>query len=127
MRAAIGSVRSTPPARRHYAGVLIWRGLWREAEAELLQADRELSVTRPASSRAQAIVRLADLRRRQGRFSESAQLFAQVEGNAAALPRMAALALDVGDAERARDLARALSAPDADVRSGQRALASSRW
>jgi ATP/maltotriose-dependent transcriptional regulator MalT len=115
-RASEWSGRTAEYARRHrfrplhatcqttHAGVLIWRGLWREAEAELLQADRELSVTRPAS-RAQTIVRLADLRRRQGRFSEAAQLFAQVEGDSAALPGMAALALDVGDAERARDLA----------------------
>ena len=90
--------------RTSYARVLIWRGRWDEAEAELLRAESEFAAVRPPA-RGQAIVHLAELRRRQGRFAEAAELFAQVEGSRAALLGSAALALDRGDSERARDLA----------------------
>src|SRR5262245_40996833 len=53
--------------RTHYAGVLIWRGAWAEAEATLLAATNDLVATRPAEA-AEGMVRLAELRRRQGRF-----------------------------------------------------------
>ena len=83
---------------------MIWRGRWAEAEAELLRAESEFTAVR-AAARGQPIVRLAELRRRQGHFAEAAELFAQVEESRAALLALAALALDNGDARRARDLA----------------------
>lgn len=97
--------------RMHYAGVLIWRGEWAEAEATLLAATSELIATRPVEA-AEGIVRLADLRRLQGRFEEAATLLAQAEshpfrmvGGHLAQPVRAALALDQGDVMAAISLA----------------------
>jgi ATP/maltotriose-dependent transcriptional regulator MalT len=97
--------------RTHYAGVLMWRGAWREAEAELAAATSELVATHPAMA-AEGIVRLAELRRRQGRLDEAAALLRQAEshplrmlGGKLALLGQGALALDQGDARRAADLA----------------------
>ncbi|MEW5985941.1 MAG: LuxR C-terminal-related transcriptional regulator [Chloroflexota bacterium] len=97
--------------RIHHTGILIGRGNWAEAEATLAAATNKLLVTRPAQA-AEGIVRLADLRRRQGRFDEAATLLAQAEthpfqtfgANLAQLGR-AALALDQGDAAAAANLA----------------------
>src|SRR5918994_1926234 len=47
--------------RTHYAGVLIWRGAWPEAEAELETATSELAATFPAMA-AEGIARLAEHR-----------------------------------------------------------------
>ena len=58
---------------------------------------------RPASQ-GEPIVRLAELRRRQGHFAAAAELLAQVEGTRCRRA-LAALALDNGDTGRARDLA----------------------
>lgn len=90
--------------RSSYAGVLISCGRWEEAEAELERAAREFAEIRPGVP-SQAIARLAELRRRQGRFAEAAELFAQVDGRRDALLGSAALALARGDAECASDLA----------------------
>ena len=90
--------------RTSYASVLITCGRWQEAEAELERAAREFAEIRPGMP-SQAIERLAELRRRQGRFAEAAELFAQVEGRRDALLGSAALALAREDAERAGDLA----------------------
>lgn len=90
--------------RTQYAGVLIWRGEWTEAEAELAAASHELSALRPALALS-ATARLAELRRRQGRRDEAVQLFRQVEASTAALLWRAELALDQGDAAAAIDLA----------------------
>ncbi|MGD9894577.1 MAG: LuxR C-terminal-related transcriptional regulator [Dehalococcoidia bacterium] len=96
--------------RTHYAGVLIWRGAWPEAEAELVTATNDLAAVHPAMA-AEAIARLAELRRRQGRPVEAAALFRQVEsqplrrlaGRFTLLGR-AALALDEADLLTADDL-----------------------
>jgi ATP/maltotriose-dependent transcriptional regulator MalT len=90
--------------RTQYAGVLIWRGEWAEADAELTAAARELSLLRPALA-GSATARLAELRRRQGRWEEALRLFQQVESSTAALLGRAELALDQGDAATAVDLA----------------------
>ena len=90
--------------RASYAGVLISCGRWKEAETELAQAAREFADIRPGMP-SQATTRLGELRRRQGRFAEAAELFAQVEGRRDALLGCAALALARGDAERAGELA----------------------
>jgi len=96
--------------RAHYAGVLIWRGAWTEAEAVLEEALGELERTHRALA-AEALIRLAGLRCRQGRLDESAALFGRAEAhpfrmlarNPCLLGR-AALALERDDAEAARDL-----------------------
>lgn len=90
--------------RAHYAGVLIWRGAWAEAEAELTAAARELSLLRPALA-GSVSTRLAELRRRQGRWDDAKRLFGQAESSTGALLGRAELALDQGDAEAAADLA----------------------
>ena len=50
------------------------------------------------------LVRLADLRRRQGRVAEAQELLRRAAGNALTPVVMAELALDLGDASAARDL-----------------------
>lgn len=95
----------------HYAGVLIWRGAWAEAEAELTEAISNFRSTKPGIG-GESFVRLAELRRRQGRLDEAAALYRQADrppwrmlGHHLALLGRAALALDRGDAEMACDLA----------------------
>jgi LuxR family maltose regulon positive regulatory protein len=90
--------------RTQYAGVLIWRGQWAEAEGELDAAARELTAVRPALAHS-ATARLAELRRRQGRWEEAVRLFRQVEASTGALLGRAELALEQGDAAAAADLA----------------------
>jgi ATP/maltotriose-dependent transcriptional regulator MalT len=109
--------------RTHYAGVLIWRGEWAEAEEVLGDALGELERTHRAQA-AEALVLLAGLRCQQGRLDDAAALLERAE----ALPcrklayircllGRSALALERDDAEAARDLAeRFLRALPADVR-----------
>jgi ATP/maltotriose-dependent transcriptional regulator MalT len=89
--------------RAHYGAVLIWRGRWDEAEAELSLATADLVATRPAWA-AEAIVRLAELRRRQGRVAEAMELFGQASWHPLALQGLAEIALERGDAVEAEDL-----------------------
>lgn len=94
--------------RAHYAAVLTWHGRWPEAEHELLGALGQLTERRPFW-RSEAIVRLADLRRRQGRFEEARELFAQADGNSLAALGLAELDLETGELAPAREsLARQL-------------------
>ena len=53
--------------RAHYGAILVLRGTWEEADAVFETALRELRATRPGIA-FEALVRRADLRRRQGRF-----------------------------------------------------------
>lgn len=78
--------------RAKYAGVLIWQGRWDEAEAQLDRAERELATARPALV-GEALVRLADLRREQGRDREAAELYARCDGQLHGLIGQAWLAL----------------------------------
>jgi LuxR family maltose regulon positive regulatory protein len=89
--------------RTHHASVLLWRGAWSEAEAELKAATRELEATRPGDV-ANGIVRLAELRRRQGRLHETQALLERVSFTTPALFGLAALALDRDKAADALDL-----------------------
>jgi LuxR family transcriptional regulator, maltose regulon positive regulatory protein len=82
--------------RAQFAGVLIWRGAWGEAEQELTTAARELDAVRPATA-GQALARLGELRLRQGRLDEAAELFARSAGQMLARLGKAALALERGD------------------------------
>src|SRR5215218_2176582 len=92
----------TLACRAHYGAVLTWHGQWREAERSLTEATG-LGAERPSWS-GLAIVRLADLRRRQGRFAEAEDLLEQRPGNPLAPVVMAELALDRGNASSAVDL-----------------------
>jgi DNA-binding CsgD family transcriptional regulator/Tfp pilus assembly protein PilF len=89
--------------RTHYATVLTERGEWREAETELADAMRIIANRPPPA--AEAITRLGDLRRRQGRRAEATELFDRVSFHPRAQLGHAELALDVGDAEAACDWA----------------------
>ena len=89
--------------RAHYGGILTAAGRWDEAETELLEAadhfDRGLSSRRDA-----AIIRLADLRIRQGRVEEAVQLLDGLDQHPDAVRTLAALHLATGDTAIARDL-----------------------
>jgi ATP/maltotriose-dependent transcriptional regulator MalT len=90
----------------------MWRGTWLEAEEELLAATEELAASRPAMT-ADGIVRLAELRRRQGRLVEATSLFEQAGAHPLAMLGQAELAYDRGDmrhaaAEAARYLRRVM-------------------
>ena len=92
--------------RTHLAGVMVGYGAWAEAEAELAQAIQQLSETRPGQA-LEGIVRLAELRRRQGRLEEAEQLFEQAGEHPLAAVGLAAVALDRGDASSALEIASA--------------------
>ena len=89
--------------RTQYASLCMWRGTWIEAEHELTAATNELAASRPAMT-ADGLVRLAELRRRQGRLVEAAALFDQSEPHALASLGRAELAFDRGDAKAAAEL-----------------------
>jgi ATP/maltotriose-dependent transcriptional regulator MalT len=90
--------------RTQYASVCMWRGTWLEAEQELTAATEELAAARPAMT-ADGLVRLAELRRRQGRLVEAASLFEQSEPHPLASLGRADLAFDRGDFKVAAELA----------------------
>ncbi len=87
-----------------YAGVLTWQGRWDEAEGELRSAAEGLTSSRPPLI-GEALVRLAELRRRQGRYDDAEDLFGQCEGKPLALLGRAALALDLERPGEAAELA----------------------
>ena len=89
--------------RIHYADVLVWQGLWVDAEEMLTAACRDLGgIPRKVI---EGVVRLAELRRRQGRAEQADALLAQAEGHRAALLVRSALALDHGSPAEAVELA----------------------
>jgi DNA-binding NarL/FixJ family response regulator len=90
--------------RTQYASICMWRGTWMEAEAELTAATQELAASRPAMT-SDGVVRLAELRRRQGRLVEAAALFDQAEPHPLAALGRAELAFDRGDARSAAEQA----------------------
>jgi DNA-binding NarL/FixJ family response regulator len=84
--------------RAQYANVLIWRGEWESAEAELMLAARELARVRPATV-APALARLGELRLRQGRLDEASRLFEQASPHPQARLGLATLLLERGNAD----------------------------
>ncbi len=90
--------------RAHYGAILVLRGTWEEADAAFETALRELRASRPGMA-FEALVRRADLRRRQGRFEEAAELFRQVEFHPYAQLGLAHVAFDMGDTALAADRA----------------------
>jgi DNA-binding CsgD family transcriptional regulator len=82
--------------RTLYGGVLLAKGRWEEAEAELLAAIRMAEGAGPAP-RAEALARLADLRLRQGRLEEAEGLLPDQGGGRAAARTAARLRLARGE------------------------------
>jgi len=89
--------------RAHYGGILTAAGRWQEAEVQLVDAARHFDRGMP-ERRAAAIIRLADLRVRQGRLEEAGQLLKGLEQHPDAVRTLAAFHLARGDAALARDL-----------------------
>ena len=86
--------------RTQYAGVLIWRGDWAEAEKELTTAKRDFEQVRPPLA-VQAFARLGELRLRQGRLDDAERLFTAAGANLFARLGLAALTLERGAASEA--------------------------
>jgi LuxR family transcriptional regulator, maltose regulon positive regulatory protein len=87
--------------RAHYGTVLILRGDWPTAEVVLSEAAAVLA-GRPAEA-SDALARLAELRRRQGRGDEALVLAKQAEHHPLAVLCRAAIALDEADIAAAAD------------------------
>ena len=94
-----------PSCRCHYGGILIAIGRWTEAEKELLAALRAFESGYRAE-RIGPLVRLAELRVRQGRFEEAEHLLEGGEWHPSAKRSLAAIALARGDHSLAEDLLR---------------------
>jgi LuxR family maltose regulon positive regulatory protein len=90
--------------RAEYGAIHLWRGEWRDAEALLEAAVEDFSSSRPAMV-GRPLVALAELRRRQARADEAAQLLDQAGASPPAQLCRARLALDQGEARRAVELA----------------------
>ena len=90
--------------RAHYASVLTWQGRWDEAESQLSAAAEGLQASRPPMV-GDALARLGELRRRQGRLADAEELFARSETHSLSLLGCAALALDRGQPSEAAELA----------------------
>jgi DNA-binding CsgD family transcriptional regulator len=90
--------------RAHYASVLSWQGRWDEAENQLSAAVGGLEASRPPMV-GDALARLGELRRRQGRLDDADELFARTETHSLSLLGRAALALDRNDPSEALELA----------------------
>ena len=90
--------------RAHYASVLSWQGRWEEAESQLDAAVDGLRASRPPML-GDALARLGELRRRQGRPVEAEEFFALSQTHPISLLGRSALALDRGELPEALELA----------------------
>jgi DNA-binding CsgD family transcriptional regulator len=90
--------------RTQYASVCMWRGAWEEAEQELTSAAEELAASRPAMT-GEGLVRLGELRRRQGKLEEAMALFERCGSHALASLGRASVIFDRGDYKTSADLA----------------------
>lgn len=90
--------------RTHYADVLLWHGDWERAEQELTAAVKELGAIRPGRE-VDALARLAELRRRQGRVREAEELLVCVTSHRFHPLVEGLLALDRGDVATAVEAA----------------------
>ena len=94
-----------PTCRTHYGGILIALGRWQEAEAELLEAIKTFERGYRGDA-AFPLVRLAELRVRQGRFEEAERLLENREWHPLARRAAAAIALGRRELALAEELAR---------------------
>ena len=90
--------------RIQYASLLTLRGDWAEAELEIEALHRHVERVQPRIVPI-ALIRLGDLRRRQGRWEESERLFSEGGTHYLAILGRAALALDRGESAAAVELA----------------------
>jgi DNA-binding NarL/FixJ family response regulator len=86
--------------RTHYGGLLTTAGRWPEADVTLTEAVRLWGLGHRALQSG-ALVRLADLRVRQGRFEEAEQLLEGLDADVEAARPLAAVHLAKGDPVRA--------------------------
>jgi DNA-binding CsgD family transcriptional regulator len=93
-----------PTCRTHYGGILIALGRWPEAEAELLAAI-ETFERGYRGDRSFALVRLAELRVRQGRYEEAERLLEGSEWHPTARRAAATIAFARGNGSLAEELA----------------------
>ena len=93
-----------PTCRTHYGGILVALGRWEEAETELVGA---LETFRRGyrGDGGFPLMRLADLRVRQGRYEEAERLLEGAEWHPKARRASAAIALGRGDLGLAEELA----------------------
>lgn len=91
--------------RSFHAWVLVCRGNWDEADRQLIAARDRLAATRPPWTM-EAVVRLGELRRRQGRLDEAADLFEASEPHPRAAVGLGYVALDRDDVPTALTAAR---------------------
>jgi DNA-binding NarL/FixJ family response regulator len=89
--------------RAYYGGILVAAGRWPEAEDTLTAALHSFP-TEHRQIRANVLCRLADLRLRQGRVDEAAELLVGLEQHESAVRPLAALHLARGETALARDL-----------------------
>ena len=92
--------------RTQYASVCMWRGAWEEAERELTSAADELAACRPAMT-GEGLVRLGELRRRQGKLDEAMALFERGGSHPLASLGRASVIFDRGDFKAGRGSRRA--------------------
>jgi LuxR family maltose regulon positive regulatory protein len=90
--------------RTQYASVCMWRGAWAEAERELTTASDELAASRPAMT-GEGLVRLGELRRRQGKLDEAMLLFERCGSHPLASLGRASVNVDRGDVKTGAELA----------------------
>ena len=95
----------SPVCRNHYGGILVAAGRWTEAEAELESAIRTFERSYRLM-REEPLVKLADLRVRQGRYEEARRLIDGHESHPVARRALAAMALGRGELDLAEDLVR---------------------
>ena len=101
--------------RAHYGGILTAAGRWEEAETVLTDAAR-IFEGGYAANRVGVLIRLADLRVRQGRLEEAELLLEGLDQNRDAARPLAALHLARGDIALASDLLdRAVADPDLEA------------
>jgi DNA-binding NarL/FixJ family response regulator len=117
MRAAAQLMRRRNVAaafcRAHYGGILTAAGRWGEAETELVEAARHCDQGMP-ERRGAAMTRLAELRIRQGRVEEAAQLLDGLQQHPDAVGALATLHLARGETALARNLLERATAPPDD-------------
>jgi DNA-binding NarL/FixJ family response regulator len=94
-----------PTCRTHYGGILVALGRWTEAETEL-RAAIETFERGYRGDGTFPLVRLADLRVRQGRYEEAERLLEGVEWHPTARRAAATIALARGDLGLAEEMTR---------------------
>jgi DNA-binding CsgD family transcriptional regulator len=99
-----GAHHSRAICRSAYGTVLACCGDWEAAEIELTEALTDLEAARPGMAGG-GMVRLAELRARQGRIDEARALFERAGSHRLAVLGLGRLALEAGDGAAAADAA----------------------